>query len=1009
MGRRKTVFAIAIMVAVLAAALIWRLRSDPLRQLVKLVGQRRVTEARLSGGFDWAPLPRTAIRAPIATRSDSAPRVRGEEQTRASVSHGRSPNDDHAAAMATLLFGDRRRAVTRFEQLASENPGDPQLWNDLAAARYEAGVEASDASLVAAALAAADAALRLDSAQPEALFNRAVAIEHLGIREEARKAWMRFLAVDGTSPWAAEAQERIRRTPPIPFFLVDLRVHYDRLASDAAFAHKMARERPEETRLYSETVILADWAAAAAAGREEAAERHLGIAREFGRELARNRGDFMVQQAVRAVEDADDGQRQHLIRGHTLFREGQNELKFDRAAAAQKILERAADDLGQGGSPVRLLAEFFLAHTFDALGNVAEARRRELKLLADAPREFRAHRAQLLWYLGIGYQSDGDFGKALDVLGESVTIFDDLGEADYAAAVRQLMAEVHDRNGNPEEAWQQHLVSLRGVGRLIQPRLATALQNVGRGAMMRKDWPVALSFLHLAGEMAVTVGRPTIEAEVRLLQARAFAETRNRREARASLARAREATAKIDDEAARRESLIDIDRSEAMLTASPKVAVALLTRAIDFHATHGRRIVLPELYLARGRAYRDDGQPALAAADFETGIAQVEKHRQSLPQGELRWGTFDTAAELFEQAVAAAIGRGDAAAAFNYAERSRARTLLETLGAATPGVIPASFAHDTALIEYFSLPDRLLIFVVSGGGLRVAEERIERTLLEQEAAAFRHALAEGSPQHRQLGASLYRRLIAPIEREVGASQTLVFVPGLHFPAVSFAALPAGPKYLVHRHEILVSPSAAVYAHLASRKRGTAARLTALVIANPANDAGALTGAEAEANDVAALYAHSRLLLRDEATFEAYRRFAPAADVIHMGTHGRESTRRGAGALLLSDGMLDSKTIASIELPHTRAVVLAACDSARGPARAEGTISAARGFLAAGVPAVVATLWKIDDGRAAQFFPRLHRDLARGITASSAVRAAQIESIERGESPALWAAVQCIGG
>src|SRR5688572_19091545 len=104
MGRRRTLFAIAIIVAVLAAARTWHLRSDPVRQLVTLVGQRRVTEARISGGFEWAPLPRKAIRAPIAVRPDPASRVRGEAQTRASVSRGRSAHDDHAGAMATLLF-----------------------------------------------------------------------------------------------------------------------------------------------------------------------------------------------------------------------------------------------------------------------------------------------------------------------------------------------------------------------------------------------------------------------------------------------------------------------------------------------------------------------------------------------------------------------------------------------------------------------------------------------------------------------------------------------------------------------------------------------------------------------------------------------------------------------------------------------------------------------------------------------------------------------------------------
>ncbi|HVG22572.1 MAG TPA: CHAT domain-containing protein [Thermoanaerobaculia bacterium] len=991
-------------IVVIAAVAMWRLATDPVRRLVTVVGERRVIEARLSGGYSWAALPRKAIRLP---RPNASPRVRAANLTLASVPLAPVAENDRATAMLTLLGGDFGASVSRFEQLCAEHHDDARSWSDLAAARYEAGVATSDAALIAGALAAADTALELDEALPEALFNRALAIEHLGVREEARKAWTRFLAVDGASEWSAEARQRMRRSSPIPFFMVDLRANYDRLAADPEFAHQMARERPEETRLYSETVILHDWAMAAAAGDDIAAQRHLTVAREFGRELARNRGDHMVQEAVRAIENADRARRQHLIRGHQLFREGQNESKRDRSAIAKGIFERAALELAQGGSPVHWIAEFYLADMVNSLGNGAGARARELELFAQAPSGFRAYRAHLLWCIGNGYQSDGEFGKALESLERSVATFDDLGEADYAAAVRELTAEVHDRNGNPEEAWKQRLMSLRGVGRLIQPRLATALANAGRGAMMRKEWPVALSLLRLAEDMAVTVDRPTIEAQVHLLQARAFAELHDLEAAHAAISLARAAATKIDDAAAQQEALVDIDRSEAMVASSPQVAVALLTRAIRFHATRGRRVVLPELYLARGRAYRHVAQVTLAVSDFETGIAEVEKHRDSLPEGELRWGTFDTAAELFEEAVSAAIGRGDVSTAFAYAERSRARELLERLRASRPAAEPASFAAGATVIEYFPLPDRLLIFTVTGGVVDVAEERVERTVLEGEAEAFRRALADGATQHRQLGAALYGRLIAPIARHVRPDETLVFVGGHRFPTVAFAALPEGDGYLIQRHEVVVAPSARVYAELASRRTAAVAPATALVIANPASGEVVLNGAERESRLVARQYVASQRLVRGDASSDAYRRFAPAATVIHMATHGVQ-TAHGEGALLLSDGLLDSRTIASIALPRTRAVVLAACDTAQGLTHAEGTISAARGFLAAGVPAVVATLWKIDDEGAARFFSRLHRDLARGTPAASAVRAAQIESIERGESPALWAAIQCIG-
>jgi CHAT domain-containing protein len=170
----------------------------------------------------------------------------------------------------------------------------------------------------------------------------------------------------------------------------------------------------------------------------------------------------------------------------------------------------------------------------------------------------------------------------------------------------------------------------------------------------------------------------------------------------------------------------------------------------------------------------------------------------------------------------------------------------------------------------------------------------------------------------------------------------------------------------------------------------------------------LGGAEEEAERVARMYARPKRLGRREATVAAFKRHAPDADVIHVATHGTGEVGRGSAALLLADGRLDAGAIAALRLPSTTAVVLAACESGRGPARPEGTISVARGFLAAGVPEVAATLWAIDDRSSAQFFPRVHQHFLSGLSLRQAVREAQLESIRRGEPATVWAAVQCVG-
>ena len=66
------------------------------------------------------------------------------------------------------------------------------------------------------------------------------------------------------------------------------------------------------------------------------------------------------------------------------------------------------------------------------------------------------------------------------------------------------------------------------------------------------------------------------------------------------------------------------------------------------------------------------------------------------------------------------------------------------------------------------------------------------------------------------------------------------------------------------------------------------------------------------------------------------------------------------------------------------------------------------LLAAGVRAVVATLWPIGDRRTTRLVEDLYRSMARGATVGEALRQAKLSALARGESPAVWAAFTLVG-
>lgn len=1005
------------------AWLAWRspesARQDGISRLVDAIpAGSRYLEPRLTGGFPWAPL-RPAFRS--GERELDAGQMKligaaGEVLERAEGDP--SPEAKHAAAVAHLLAGRPAEAATRLAAVAESN-GGARVWSDLAAARYQSALLTADASQFAEALAAADAALRFDPDSAEALFNRALIVEHLGLRDQARAAWERFLSVEPSGPWADEAREHLRVLGPVTEFREELERGYTSLLDDPEAARALARRFPQEARVWGESEILCRWARAHQAADAERAAAHLRVAEAFGAETAARDGDRMLAEAVAAVQRSGGPARDALATAHLALREAQRAYKAGKPGDAERAFTSAATGFEKAGSPAVFVAAGLAANTIYDQGRITESRARLEALLRDTPPRFAAVRAQMEWQLGLAYGSTGRWGDAIRSLKGSVASFERLHERNHATSVREILAQVYDQIGDTQTAWTHRMIALQELGRTESRRLKIAIDAAARAAAAARKWPVALSFLGLQLELTRDSGEEFHAVQTLLLRARIAGLTEQPAAARADLHRASVELQRVIDPALRERAEADRVAIEGLLARSAAEAVPLLTRAIDFHHERGRRMFLPDLYLHRGRALERLGDGHAAAADYERGIAELEAQRSSIQEGDERWGMFAGADELFEEALVLAHRRGDPASAFAYAERARARALLESIGDTRSAAPAASGADDAVVIEYVSLPDRLLIFVAAGGAVRVVETHVSRGELAAQAEQLtRSASADDRERFRRSAAALHARLVAPVARELSSFATVVFVPDATLGSVPFAALiDASGRYVVESHAVVVAPSAAVFARLCAQPRRDRRDPHLLVVAGPSSPDGRLpplTATAGESAAVAGVYREAVSLRRGAGNPVTFAARAASADVIHFAGHA-DGGEAGEAALFTAHGAdgddrLDVREIAAMRLSRTRTVVLAACSTARGRQRAgEGTISVARAFLAAGVPSVVATLWPIEDSSAAEFFPRLHQHLARGVAPAEALRAAQLEWIHRDDAPPrMWAAVQIIG-
>jgi len=168
----------------------------------------RVVEARLTGGFPWAPFrgPRRSAR-PKSTEELILSGAAGEVLQQLGNDH--SARALHAAGVAQLMAGDVHAAVRILEAAARRAPKDARVASDLSAALYTAA-EGNPTMLHRALATATDACTR-EPMLEEARFNRAVLLESAGSSAEATAAWHEYLARFPSGAWAAEARARLAR------------------------------------------------------------------------------------------------------------------------------------------------------------------------------------------------------------------------------------------------------------------------------------------------------------------------------------------------------------------------------------------------------------------------------------------------------------------------------------------------------------------------------------------------------------------------------------------------------------------------------------------------------------------------------------------------------------------------------------------------------------------------------------------------------------------------------
>jgi CHAT domain-containing protein len=474
-----------------------------------------------------------------------------------------------------------------------------------------------------------------------------------------------------------------------------------------------------------------------------------------------------------------------------------------------------------------------------------------------------------------------------------------------------------------------------------------------------------------------------------------------------------------------------------------KEALQLADRSSQLiNQTEYRSALWPARTVA-GRAWvalRDKRQ---AREAFDEAISNIEELRTHVAGAqESRAGFFQNTMAPYHAMIEMLIAQHHPGAALHYAERAKARALLDTLTAAHPYTAPpkallaSELTHllpndDTVALEFVVCEARTYLFVIGLDKVTTYTINITAKDLQKETESFRQQLANRDLAIKSSAARLYKQFLSPALSQLnGHPSTLIIVPDGPLWNLPFQALSGNPSdssYVIETHAVAYVPSLTVLREmieLHARHRSsvpTPSQHELLIFADPdlsitgsaastppaasatytsaALPSSPLPETRHEAHALKSLYDATTptnatvLRIGPEARESLFKAEASAYRILHLATHGvLDDANPMYSNIVLTpdpaggkeDGFLQAREIMQMTL-HADLAVLSACDTARGRITyGEGVTGLAWSFFVAGVPTTVVSQWSVESASSAQLMLEFHRNLRLSASSASSV-------------------------
>lgn len=307
---------------------------------------------------------------------------------------------------------------------------------------------------------------------------------------------------------------------------------------------------------------------------------------------------------------------------------------------------------------------------------------------------------------------------------------------------------------------------------------------------------------------------------------------------------------------------------------------------------------------------------------------------------------------------------------------------------------------DTTLLEYFITPEKTLLWIVDKSDFKVVDIGINSEELSLKVNAYREKIATLQPDYDKEAKELYDLLVRPAKPYIKTKRVGI-VPHSVLHYLPFQALidtDDGTNFLIEEYDIFYAPSASVLRFVYEKRKEISGKVLAFGNPELGDERLNLPYAEEEVKKIKEIYPETSLYLKEKATKERVKRLSGNYSIIHFASHGELNPVSPLFSSIRlaesedEDGRLEVHEIFNLNLENTSLVTLSACKTGLGKlSKGDELIGLTRGFIYAGTPSIVASLWNVNDQSTSELMGLFYKNLKTHSKVES-LRMAQIEMI-----------------